>query len=248
MDTRIAVAGDIHGDIERLLRRATGLRADAVLQVGDFETVRGPEDLERITGPRRYRKLGDFGFYWRRERRVPMPIYFIGGNHEVYSGHLEHCHQGAEVAPGIHYLGHTGVAEIAGKRVAWLSRIYNSAAFDDPAQQPARRRSLKPFTYYRRSDVEDLDLLMMDAGSVDVLLLHDWPRYVGRPGDGPVHRRVNPVLQCDETYDLIVRHQPARVFCGHMHWPLSARIGQTRVECLAHIDHEASVQLVPAGL
>ena len=99
-------------------------------------------------------------------------------------------------------------------------------------------------SYYYASDVALLDQLLRDAGGADVLLLHDWPRHVERHATPAFDGELDPETLCQETFDLISQHQPQWVFCGHMHHSLQARIGDSRVYCLDHIDRPDSVFLL----
>ena len=48
----------------------------------------------------------------------------VGGNHEA-SNHLWELYHGGWVAPNIYYLGHAGVVNFGGARIAGLSGIFN---------------------------------------------------------------------------------------------------------------------------
>lgn len=48
----------------------------------------------------------------------------VGGNHEA-SNYLWELYYGGWVAPNIYYLGHAGVVNFGGVRIAGLSGIYN---------------------------------------------------------------------------------------------------------------------------
>jgi len=49
----------------------------------------------------------------------------VGGNHEA-SNYLWELYYGGWTAPNIYYLGHAGVINFGGARIAGLSGIYNS--------------------------------------------------------------------------------------------------------------------------
>jgi lariat debranching enzyme len=90
-DIYFATVGDIHGQISKMLgllekwTKKYQQKLDFVLQVGDFEPHRHEADLVTMDAPTKYKKLGDFANFYRRQAYFHYPIYFIGGNHEPYS-------------------------------------------------------------------------------------------------------------------------------------------------------------------
>ena len=53
----------------------------------------------------------------------------VGGNHEA-SNYLWELYYGGWVAPKIYYLGHAGVVNFGGIRIAGLSGIYNELHYN----------------------------------------------------------------------------------------------------------------------
>lgn len=160
-DMVFAAVGDVHGHhhlmVERLTRweAAAGQRLRFVLQVGDFEPHRHEADLETKTGPRRYKRLGDFPDFLHGRAQFPWPVYAIGGNHEPY-GWLDEIPQGAELAPNCTFLGRAGCVEIDGLRIAFLSGIHSAKAFDTQRRSARsnRQQSWKRSTYFDRQDID----------------------------------------------------------------------------------------------
>jgi predicted phosphodiesterase len=107
----IAVAGDVHGALDRLgellerFARAVGRRVDLLLQVGDLEL---PEDAPAF----------------------PFETIFVSGNHETWE-RLD------LPAPGFTYVGRAGVVERLGLRIGGLSGIHHPAISEGPG--PGRR-------------------------------------------------------------------------------------------------------------
>ena len=54
---------------------------------------------------------------------APIPTVFIGGNHEA-SNYLWELFHGGFVAHNIYYLGHSGVVNFGGLRIAGMSGIF----------------------------------------------------------------------------------------------------------------------------
>lgn len=58
---------------------------DLLIICGDFQAVRNLTDLQIMSCPVKYRRLGDFADYYSGKRVAPIPTIFIGGNHESSS-------------------------------------------------------------------------------------------------------------------------------------------------------------------
>jgi hypothetical protein len=56
----------------------------AIFQVGDAEPQRTEGEAAQVPGPAKYRKLGDFAEVVSGEIAVPVPLYFIAGNHQPF--------------------------------------------------------------------------------------------------------------------------------------------------------------------
>ncbi len=87
---KFAIFGDIHGKQDLMYQtalaweRESGDSIDAVLQVGDFETIRTESDLEHYYAPQRHHDMGDFAGYHDGTKKAPFLTLFIGGNHEAW--------------------------------------------------------------------------------------------------------------------------------------------------------------------
>ncbi|MCE9670157.1 metallophosphoesterase [Myxococcus stipitatus] len=244
-----AAVGDVHGHMDRMVRDLQDWSRKArqslafVLQVGDFEPHRDEADLATMAAPARYKRLGDFAAYHQRRRRFPWPVYFIGGNHEPH-GHLDATPDGFEVAPDCHYLGRVGIRELHGVRVVGLSGVHDEAAFTRRRPPLSRLGSVsnKDFTYFTEEDVERA----MEAGTADVLLLHDWPSGVIAAEDGAdfLGRRRSPSREeVGNPYArlLVDALRPRLVLCGHLHrayrgWVEHAEDVRSRVCCLSSVE------------
>ncbi|WP_219471151.1 metallophosphoesterase family protein [Nonomuraea rhizosphaerae] len=241
---KFAIVGDIHANFAKadaLVRRHAG-GVEAIFSVGDAEPNRSEEESLGVAGPAKYRKVGDFPEFAAGWRSMSAPVYFIGGNHEPWPA-LDA--QGAgEWAPGFHFLGRSGVREVGGLRVAFLSGIH-SRHFSEPDVPPAiTPERLKEYGYFTRPQVEEL-LRQARGKSVDLLLTHEWPSglsYLHR-GDTPVGR--------ERVRELTDRLRPQVHACGHMHAPFRERVGNTDVICLSQVIHGtdaiAVLELLPDG-
>jgi lariat debranching enzyme len=271
-----AVVGCVHGQIddlyEAVLREEAraGRRADVVLCCGDFQALRDRGDLRTLACPDKYRSMGQFGPYFRGEKRAPRLTLFVGGNHEA-SAYLQELYHGGWVAPDMYYLGAAGVVRVAGVRIAGLSGIYK--AHDFPRghfeRPPYALSDLHSVYHVRSFDVFRLLCLApvaADARASDgdpalpVVLSHDWPQHVARCGDLPALLRAKPFFRADiESGDLgsppsrllLDHHRPRHWFAAHMHVRYEAAVrhagreGETRFLALDKVlPRRSCVELV----
>lgn len=148
---------------------------------GDFQAARNPTDLTVMSVPLKYRKLGDFPYYYRGDRTAPYLTLFIGGNHEA-SAYLWELYYGGWVCPNIYYLGAASVVRVGPLRIAGMSGIWKGSDYNKPHGErlPFGPNDIKSFYHVREIDVRKLLLLRTQ---VDVGMSHDWPRFVERHGD-----------------------------------------------------------------
>ena len=65
---------------------------------------------------------------WRAQRPDEPGSCAVGGNHEA-ANHLWELYYGGWAAPNIYYLGHAGVVNFGGLRIAGLSGIWNAGHY-----------------------------------------------------------------------------------------------------------------------
>ncbi|MBI3723606.1 metallophosphoesterase [bacterium] len=238
----IAVAGDVHGEIDELasllarFEEATGHPVDLLLQVGDLEPHRFDRDLESLCMPEKRRSVGDFPLYAKGEKKLPCEVVFIGGNHEPWSFLEEHAN-GGEIAPGFTFLGRSGRVERFGLRIGGLSGIYNAAHSERPRSPRFEKRRA---TYFVRDEVA----LLLNGGPLDVLLVHEWPEGIledRERGILPTLLRRSSVGNAPARL-LVDRLAPPWVFCGHLHVAHRRDLSQdgrsVRVRCCAAVPGE----------
>jgi hypothetical protein len=183
----VAVEGCSHGELDAIYasvletQRRNGITIDLLLICGDFQACRNEQDLNCMAVPQKYRTMASFYKYYSGECVAPMLTIFVGGNHEA-SNHLWELFHGGWVAPNIYYLGHTGVVEVAGLRIAGLSGIFKSGDYRQGhwEQPPYDNASMRSAYHVREYDIWKLLQL---SGNVDIFLSHDWPRGVHRHGN-----------------------------------------------------------------
>lgn len=226
---RFAVVGDIHGEYRLLAEVLAGVVADVgpldfIVSVGDAEPNRSQEDAAGIHTPAKYRRLGEFPQVLSGEITLPAPFYFIGGNHDPWPA-LD-AHGPGEWAPGFHFLGRGGGAEVQGVTLAFLSGVYSPKVSEGVSPREGKRRA----TYWTPGDVSNAlwEGRPPEGRGLDILVTHEWPSGIGTDRHGVPAGR-------PEVRRLVEELRPRFHVCGHMHHCLQAEIGPTQVLCLDHI-------------
>ncbi len=102
---RIAVQGCCHGELDSIFKKVQQIHSrkalDLLIILGDFQSIRDRKDMDSISVPPKYRKMGKFYKYYRNDiYKIPVPVLFIGGNHESMR-HLMQLPYGGYVYPNI---------------------------------------------------------------------------------------------------------------------------------------------------
>ena len=226
---RFAVIGDVHGQFELLSRVLAALRdrhgIKLAFQVGDlaFISSEDPRYLKmlKMAGPQDAPLIYDaFDHeeealrFLRGKIELPVPVYFVGGNHEdwPYLASVEDKmrEQGVtppyEIAPNLFFLGRASVVEVAGMRVVALSGIYDRLKWELCVESPRR-------LYFHNQ--EDEEAMLFNAPGADVLLAHEWPV---KPVSGATWEEAVYAAIGSPTVDRLIRHfWPVLSFHGHMH-------------------------------
>lgn len=230
----IAGVGDIHGRFHRVqgwlrdLEQGRGRPLDVVFAVGDVEAFQTRDDHQRKAAKRAM--PSEFADYVDGQQTLHRPLYFIGGNNEDFQA-LHSLPEGGEVAKQLHYLGRVGARAFDGLSVGWLSGIHAPSYLDTPLREPKTPATQKQAGYFRAPEVQRL---LAEARSVQLLLVHEWPRGLFRRVAG---RPVRPWMGNPITRGLVDTLRPAWLFCGHSHEALAATLEHpdgrlTRVACL----------------
>lgn len=202
---------------------------DFLIICGDFQAIRNELDLNCMSVPRRYRKLGDFHKYYSGEAQAPVLTLVVGGNHEA-SNHLFELYHGGWLAPNIYYLGAAGVVRYGPYRIAGISGIYYSNDYRKPHSErlPYDRDDIRSVYHVREYDVQRLLQLRKP---VDIVLSHDWPAWIELFGDYKDLYAKKPHFFTSAVADrlgskpgteLLGHLRPRYWFSGHMHVRFSA--------------------------
>lgn len=233
-----AVEGCCHGELDKIYEacasheQQTGERIDFLLCCGDFQAVRNSTDMHTMAVPEKYLVMGDFAKYCGPHPQVTAPYLtiFIGGNHEA-ANHLWENYYGGYVAPRIFYLGHSGVVNICGLRIAGLSGIFKGRDFYRAYSLPPFNEDTKREAYHvRQFEIGKLQLL---REPVDIVMSHDWPVGITSYGNEAQLLRHKPFFKEDieknqlgnpHTLALLKYLKPKFWFAAHLHCHFEAAV------------------------
>lgn len=236
---RIAVFGDIHGHwcdfMDVVVELCSQVPLDLVLQCGDAQPIRNEDDLEYMHCPMKYRKMGDFWVFHEGAERFPVPLLFIGGNHEPWN-FLDENSEGELLVPNIQFMGRIGMREIMGTKIVGISGVYSPKHYNAPHPDwPYPDSMRKEATYFNSEDCRK----SVEFGSTDILLLHEWPSLMNgaRNNGWPTHWNKVGAEPLTKVVELL---KPKYVFCGHMHTFSRYKKERTEIVCLSdfHRDPE----------
>ncbi|CAN6650267.1 lariat debranching enzyme [Trichomonascus vanleenenianus] len=235
----IVFQGCCHSQLNKIYEsiQETYEHVDLVLIGGDFQAVRTPQDLNCMSVPPKYRRLGDFHEYYYGTRKAPYLTIFIGGNHEA-SNYLQELHYGGWVAPNIYYLGDAGVVNFGGIRIGGISGIFNDHHYEQPHFEriPLNRSSERSIYHIRQFDVLKLGLL---RGKIEIMMSHDWPQGIIHFGDKNWLYRIKKHLQSDAesgrlgsppAMELLKQLRPMYWLSAHLHVRFQALVEHERTK------------------
>ncbi len=173
--SRSLVCGDVRGNLDRLFKKASKVHKSAHGPFAALFCV-GSTLADPDTG------ASDIDAYIKGEKQCPLPTYFIGGReHESARALLSPISDGGEVAPGLRYLGRSGVVEVSGLRVGYLSGVHSPMYFRNRTPDAARRAKYQD--HYEEGDVAALIAAAVSADDgksppepVDILLTSEWAK------------------------------------------------------------------------
>ncbi|SMN20812.1 similar to Saccharomyces cerevisiae YKL149C DBR1 RNA lariat debranching enzyme, involved in intron turnover [Maudiozyma saulgeensis] len=239
---RIAVQGCCHGELNSVYRTVSRMNStkkiDLLIILGDFQSIRSPDDFDSISIPPKFRKLGDFHKYYDNEISAPVPTIFIGGNHESMR-HLMLLPYGGYAAKDIYYMGYSNVIWFKGVRIGSLSGIWkewdvNKPRFEWNVLESQRwQRGIKSLYHVRQKELLPLFMLDNSETSIDIMLSHDWPNEVVYYGDIEQLLKVKPFFKKDINNkelgspinsELLNRMSPKWWLSAHLHVKYRAEV------------------------
>ncbi|KAH8822926.1 Metallo-dependent phosphatase-like protein [Flagelloscypha sp. PMI_526] len=237
----IAVEGCSHGELDEIYKQVKlyedreNQTVDLLLLCGDFQAVRNVYDMQCMAVPDKYKDMRDFHRYYSGEKTAPVLTLVIGGNHEA-SNYMWELYHGGWLAPNIYFLGHSGVVNVNGLRIAAASGIFkgNHFAMGHFERMPYDKSAIRSIYHIREYSVRKLSLI---SPRPDIFLSHDWPSGIEQHGNLAELLRRKPFFKQDiqtgnlgspPLTGLLHNLQPHRWFSAHLH---------TRFE--AHVKHNA---------
>ncbi|KAL3231200.1 Lariat debranching enzyme [Nakaseomyces bracarensis] len=238
---RVAVQGCCHGELNKVFAAVDRMHRqnpiDLLIILGDFQSLRSPEDLKSISIPQKYQKMGDFHQYYQNDSfRAPVFTIIIGGNHESMR-HLMELPYGGYIANNMFYLGYSSVVWFKGLRIAGLSGIWKHWDFDKerPTIQELEvnnnwNKRVRELYHVRKADI--MPLFMINK-PIDICISHDWPSGAAQYGNVAELLRSKPFFERDInngelgnplTWELLRKLQPKYWFSAHLHVKYTALI------------------------
>lgn len=231
---KIAVEGCGHGCLNKIYQAINEQKVELLIMCGDFQSVRNAADMQCLSVPPKYRRMGDFRDYYTGKKRAPVFTIFIGGNHEA-SNYLDELKYGGFVAPNIYYLGRTGSIWYKGLRIVGWSGIYNGGDFmklrPESNIEYDDRRIVRSMYHYRKDDY--LKMRFLKQCNKSILLSHDWPNKITEYGDTKLLLRRKPFFKKDIQHgelgspanqELLDHLKPLYYFAAHLHVVYRAKI------------------------
>jgi hypothetical protein len=172
----LALCGDVHGQIlsfyEKLdqMQKDTGVRADYVLQTGNFGVWPDPSRVDRHT--KRFKEAGDFATLYLSDYWIPYLTLFIPGAHEDHVW-MDQRFKRAQMLllPNLTFLGQGYQTTIGFNddilSVVGLGKTYSPVVYGSQNGVPRH----KMVAHYTRGEVERA----CAQGPTDILLTHQAP-------------------------------------------------------------------------
>lgn len=250
---RTAWFGDTHGNLKFMWRLAlewqkqTGVLLDAIFQVGDFGTYPSVERLDSPTRKHAIRHgysleaaVGDFPEVLGETYSVPIPTYFIRGNHEDQEFLLNrqkerkdwYLSHPVKLVPNLFYIPDGCIFKLGDVRIAGWGGCWGKNTWEMGYWSPQRLHSERRMNHMTRDVFERLR-----RESFDVLITHDAPTGVGLKGMQDADKSLlDPESISEDSPDgpgmphirqLIEEVQPRFHFAGHWHEYHRNEIGRT---------------------
>lgn len=231
---KVAIEGCCHGCLNQIYKSIAKKKVDLLIICGDFQSIRNQADLQCMSVPDKYKKMGDFQDYYTGKKRATVFTIFIGGNHEA-SNYLDELKYGGFVAPNIYYMGRSSVVWYKGLRIGGLSGVYWKKDFmnlnPDNYGFQHDRSSIKSVYHYRKDDYFKLKLLSNSNNMV--MVSHDWPEGIYDYGSTSYLLQKKPFFKNDVknhclgspfNMELLKSIKPRHWFSAHLHVRFQATV------------------------
>eukprot|EP00455_Lapot_gusevi_P029210 TRINITY_DN3127_c0_g1_i6.p1 TRINITY_DN3127_c0_g1~~TRINITY_DN3127_c0_g1_i6.p1 ORF type:complete len:673 (+),score=142.97 TRINITY_DN3127_c0_g1_i6:57-2075(+) len=199
---KILCCGDVRGELQQLLARVNAINKN-----------HGPFDLLFCVGNFFGNKESEFEAFLNGEEEFPIPTYFIVSDDEQTSL-IDALPDGGILGKNIFYLGRSGVRDIQGLKVGFLSGVHDADLYRSTEARPAQYQK-----HYTEADANVLLKLgreQYDAG-IDLLLTSEWPRNFSNTLTTPPPRDLGDVriLGSPVVSEIALRLAPRYHFAAH---------------------------------
>jgi Icc-related predicted phosphoesterase len=236
---KILVFSDTHGDFDKMYYKALKNNADIILHCGDLIALKDSYDLYNflklesshffskshnlILSRLEYKKYFD-------KNEVPIPTYFISGNHENFIDLHQYTEGPVEIIKNLFYIGKYAIFQIDNFTIAGLSGVYSNKIYNNSIywNNPAFAG------YFTKQSVQNLINKSKEYNKIDVLLLHESPYLQYNQFED------NKYIGAKIIDELISEINPKIVFVGHMHINMQLNYKNTKI---IYIDYNDFINL-----
>ena len=185
---KFLICGDCRGHLDVLAEKVVKLNQskagpfDAVLCVGEFfqNGVQKEATDADLLAP-----------FLHGEKAFPIPLFFVTANTSNYLEEKDGS-DSVELCPNITWLGASGISNVLGFHVAFLSGKYDKGAYVSGGEE-------KFDGYYKKADASKIKSALKDGCCVDFLLTCEW-------GQG----LASEVSEGSSLMDTVAKPQPSR--------------------------------------
>eukprot|EP01050_Picozoa_sp_SAG11_P007770 SAG11_NODE_658_length_7897_cov_13.075789_9_plen_241_part_00 len=192
MATSVLICGDVRGRLGRLYQRVSAATSAAnapfscVFCVGEFFPLDGDGDDAGV----------DIAEYVAGRASAPLPTYFLGGKDTKGVQWISAMGGKSLLCPNIFYLGDSGVRELHGLQVGFVSGCDDDVGDGSDVKSSANEDALFPLVKAVTADGDKYE-------GLDLLLSSQWPQHVhaldslgGNPGPKAAPHQPSCTVAC----------------------------------------------------
>jgi len=232
----ICCVGDLHGKINKMYEEIQAFedRLDVIfsyiLQVGDFGIWTKDSIVDRAT--KNHGDVGDFPAKYEQKIPVPVPTFFVKGNHEDFEFLSLFKLDNKIVLPRLHYLSNGSRVKLGINDpvvIGGIGGCYGYSSYDRKDLKQCKQR------HYTKVEIENL----IKEGPIDIFITHDAPHNLEFKGFGRTYKAEATGLE-----NVVKECRPKLWIFGHHHSHIITEIEDTLVVGLSKIGNYGNMAAV----